>query len=264
MKSTAPALERGINVMELLASEDVPQSFSAILAALNIPRASLVRILNTLHKRGMIERIEESGHYRLGLKLLYLGHRLLEKTELRSVAWSFMQQLSKLFGETVELSTLDRDQLVLIEQIEGPGEVRVYSRVGAAYPYFHAVSVGKIYLAHMEPPRRRHILDKVGLPGVTNWTITNHDEIDREIRSVRERGYAVEDQELRKGVRRVAAPIYDHNGRVAGCLSVAAPIFRMEVEDFPKIGEKVKEMAGEVSLALGGRNVAPRADMILG
>lgn len=250
-RPAAPALERGIDIIELLASAETSLSSAAIQAALKIPRASLNRILKTLRNRGMIDRLEENGHYRLGMKLLYMGHRLQNKLKLRSVAWPLMQRLADSVQETVELSTLDRDQLVLIEQIEGPGEVRVYSRVGAAYPYFHAVSVGKIYLAHMETATRNKVLDRVGLPAVTAWTITELPKLRKEISFILEKGYAVEDQELRKGVRRVAAPIYDHNGRVAGCLSVAAPVFRVDVEDFPKIGQRVKEVADKMSLGLG-------------
>lgn len=254
-RSVVPALERGIDVVEFLASAERPVSFSEILGALEIPKASLVRILNTLCKRGIVHKSETSGHYRLGMRLLYLGNRIQDKLRLRSVAWSFMQNLAEKIQETVELSILDRDQLVLIEQIEGAGDVRVYSRVGGAYPYLHAVSVGKIYLAHMNPEKRKKALQHVGLPAVTQWTITDYEELNEEMSAISRQGYAIEDQELRKGVRRVAAPIYERNGRVAGCLSVAAPIFRMDVVDLPKTGKIVKEVAYQISLLLGGGGV---------
>ena len=255
-QSIAPALDRGIDVVEFLAAAQRPVSFSEILGSLEIPKASLVGILNTLCRRGLVDKSEKGGHYRLGMKLLYLGNCLQDSLRLRSVAWPFMENLAEKIQETVELSILDRDQLVLIEQIEGAGDVRIYSRVGGAYPYLHAVSVGKIYLAHMNPEKRKRVLKHVGLPAVTQWTITDYEELNEDLSCVARQGYAIEDQELRKGVRRVAAPIYDHNGRVAGCLSVAAPIFRMDVEDLPKIGEKVKKVADEISLILGGGGVA--------
>ncbi len=250
-KSTAPALDRGIDVVELLASSESAVSFSEILTTLKIPRASLARILNTLQRRGIVDKLRQNGRYRLGMKLLYLGHRLQDKIRLRSVAWPFMQRLAEDLHETVELSIQDRNQLVLIEQIEGPGDVRVHSRIGASYPYFHAVSVGKIYLAHMEPGKRAKALEQVGLPAVTPWTITDHKRLEEDLSWILENGYAVEDQELRKGVRRVAAAIYDHNRHVVGCLSVAAPLFRIDLGDFPKIGRTVKRIAGEVSRGLG-------------
>ncbi|MGB9617932.1 MAG: IclR family transcriptional regulator, partial [Desulfomonilaceae bacterium] len=112
-KATVPALQRGIDVVELLASSERPLSFSEILARLKIPRASLVRILDTLLYRGLIDKMEANGHYRVGIKLLYIGHRLKDKISLRSVAWPLMQWLSEQTGETVELAVLDNGQLLL-------------------------------------------------------------------------------------------------------------------------------------------------------
>lgn len=251
-KMIAPALDRGIEVVEFLASAEGPVSFSEILASLKFPKASLVRILYTLSRRGIIEKIEEDGRYRLGMKMLYLGNSLREKTQLRSVAWPFMQKLARKLGETVELSIMDREQLVLIEQIDALKDVRVHSRVGRAYPYFHAVSAGKIYLAHMSPEARDQLLKRLGLPAITQWTITNLEDLNKEMAGILKKGYASENQEVLKGVRRVAAPIYDHQGEIAGCLSVAAPLPRFKRRDFSKFGRMVKRTGEEISKQLGG------------
>jgi DNA-binding IclR family transcriptional regulator len=249
--SVAPALDRGIDVIEYLASSEGPVSFSEILGSMEIPKASLARILNTLCRRGIVDKTEEDGHYRLGMKLLYLGNLLQDKLRLRSVAWPFMQKLADEISETVELSILDRDQLVLIEQIEGPEDIRVCSRVGGAYPYFHAVSVGKIYLAHMDSDKRKYVLKQVGLPAVTQWTITDLDDLEEELSRILKNGYASENQELRKGIRRVAAPIHDYQQHIVGCLSVAAPVPRLSVRHFGKLGKIVKQTASEISKRLG-------------
>jgi len=252
MKSLAPALDRGIDVIELMASDADPLSFSEIQAALQIPRASLTRILTTLLQRGFIDKIQENGRYRLGMRLLYLGNHILDKINLRSVAFPYMQQLAKLTSETVELSTLDKDQLVLLDQIEGEGDVRLYSRIGAAYPYFHVTAIGKLYLAYMEQGKRGKSLQKIGLPSVTENSITDIDILELELATILQNGYAGENEELRKGVCRVVAPIFDHTGKVAGGLGIAAPAFRMRLKDFPKIGKIVKDIAYEVSMNLGG------------
>ena len=239
-------------MVEFLASADGPVAFSEILGSLEIPKASLVRILNTLCRRGIVDKMEDDGRYRLGMKLLYLGNTLREKTRLRSVAWPFMKKLAGKASETVELSIMDRDQLILIEQIDAARDVRVHSGVGRAYPYFHAVSVGKVYLAHMDPDRRDEILERLGLPAVTMWTITDRRELERELSRILQEGYASENQEVLKGVRRVAAPIYDHQGQIAGCLSLAAPLPRFKVRDFKKLGKMVKKACDEISKELGG------------
>jgi len=249
----APAVDRALDVIELIVASEKELSLSEIMEELNIPRQSLIRILNTLCDRGILDRAKQRGFYRLGMKLLYFGNRLQDNIKLRSVAWPFMQELADKSHKNIELSTLDRDQLVLIEQIEGTEGIRLYTHIGSAYPYFHAVAVGKIYLAHMDPEKRHKVLDKIGLPAVTEHTITDINELETELLKVRKDGYAFEDQELRKGVRRIVAPIYDFRNDLAGCIGIAATLFSFELEDRYYLGRMVVETAGKISERMGKR-----------
>ena len=249
----APAVDRALDVIELMVASEKELSLSEIMEELNIPRQSLIRILNTLCDRGILDRAKQRGFYRLGMKLLYLGNRLQNNIKLRSVAWPFMQELADKSHKNIELSTLDRDQLVLIEQIEGTEGIRLYTHIGSAYPYFHAVAVVKIYLAHMDPEKRHKVLDKIGLPAVTEHTITDINKLEAELLKVRKEGYAFEDQELRKGVRRVVAPIYDFRNSLVGCIGVAATLFSLELEDRGYLGQMVMETAARISHGMGKR-----------
>jgi DNA-binding IclR family transcriptional regulator len=250
-KYHVPALERALDVIDLLASNDRDLSFSEILLSLKIPRPSLARILRILTDRGLINKTGEKGLYRLGMKLIYLSNRLESKLKLRSVAWPLMQELALNTGKTIELCTLDRDQLILIEQIEGNEGVRLFSRIGSAYPYFHTIAAGKIYLAHMGKEKRKDVLQKIGLPVVTKHTITDIDQLEEELSIIVKNGYAFEDQELREGVRRVVAPIYDCHGNLEGCIGIASPIFSFKYEDREYLGRMVKEVAHKVSSGMG-------------
>jgi DNA-binding IclR family transcriptional regulator len=185
------------------------------------------------------------------MKLLYFGDRLQDKIKLRSIGRPVMMDLAEKTRKTVELSALDRDQLVLIEQVEGSEGIRLYSRVGSAYPYFHAVAAGKIYLANMTPEKRHKVLATIGLPPVTENTITDPDVLEEEIRRIQEKGYAFEDQELRDGVRRLVAPIYDHENRLAGCVGVAATIFSLEMDQKEDLAAQVIETAQRISHGMG-------------
>jgi len=249
--SYAPAVERALDVIELLAASEKELALSEIVRKSDIPRQSLIRILNTLCNRGIVDRGEKRGFYGLGMKLLYLGNRLQDNIKLRSVARPFMQELADKSRKNIELSTLDQDQLVLVEQIEGTEGIRLYTHIGSAYPYFHAVAVGKIYLAHMDPEKRQKVLGKIGLPAVTEQTITDMNELERELRKVRKDGYAFEDQELRKGVRRVVAPIYDFRNDLAGGIGIAATLFSFELEDREHLGSMVVKTADKISHRMG-------------
>ncbi len=249
--SHTPAINRAVDVIELMAASDTALSLSELMRQLGIPRQSLIRILNTLCDRGILNRGPQRGYYQLGMKLLYLGNRLQDKINLRSVGLSHMQKLAQKTRKTIELSTLDRDQLLLIEQVEGSEGVRLFSRVGAVYPYFHAVAVGKVYLAHMRPEKMRSVLHKIGLPAVTAKTITKIETLEAELAEVRKNGYAFEDQELRKGIRRVAAPIYEYRDDLAGCIGIAAPVFSFEMKNRAELGHMIVQTAARISQAMG-------------
>jgi IclR family KDG regulon transcriptional repressor len=250
-QNTVPAIDRAIDVIEFISSREKDLPLSEILENVNIPRQSLIRILNTLCNRGFLDKSSKRGRYRIGLKFLYLGHRLQDKFDLRTVAWEYMKELSQETRKTIELSTLDRDQLILLEQIRGSEGLSLYSRVGSVFPYLHAVSVGKVYLSLMSGDKRRRVLEKIGLPAVTKNTITDMEILEKEIHDVQIRGYGFEDQELREGVRRVAAPIFNFNAEPVGCIGLSASIFSFDLSDIDKYGHLVMTAAEKISVKMG-------------
>lgn len=250
-QTVVPSINRAIDVIEFISTSERELSFSEILGNLNIPRQSLIRILNTLCNRGFLDKSSQRGLYRIGLKFLYLGHGLQDKFDLRTAAWKFMKELSQKTRKTIELSTLDRDQLILLEQIRGREEMSLYSRVGSVIPYLHAVSVGKVYLSLMSKEKRRRVLDKIGLPAVTKNTITDMESLEKEVAETHSRGFGFEDQELREGVRRVAAPIFTSDGKHAGCIGLSATIFSFDLKDVDKFGRMALDAAKKISSDLG-------------
>lgn len=249
--STVPAIGRAIDVIELISSFDREMSLGEIIENVDIPRQSLIRILNTLCERGFLNKSGKRGLYRIGLKFLYLGHRLQEKYDLRISAWKHMKELSRMTGKTIELSTLDRGQLILLEQIRGSESMSLYSRVGSVVPYLHAVSVGKVYLSLMSREKMHRVLDKIGLPGITQYTITNRDVLEKEIIKIQECGYGFEDQELKEGVRRVAAPIFNSDGEHLGCIGLSSTIFSFDLKDVDRLGRMVLDAARKASADMG-------------
>ncbi|MDL2330019.1 IclR family transcriptional regulator [Desulfosarcina sp. OttesenSCG-928-A07] len=252
-KTTIPAIDRAVDVIELISASEKEMSLSEIIENVDIPRQSLIRILNTLCGRGFLDKSGKRGLYRMGLRFLYLGHRLHDKFELRRFAWPYMKALSEKTRKTIELSTLDHDQLILLEQIPGSEGTALYSRVGSVYPYFHAVSVGKVYLSLMNEEKRQRVLGKIGLPAVTPHTITDFPALDKELKAVAQCGYGFEDQELREGVRRVAAPIFSFNGELAGCIGLSAPIFSFDLTEKEKFGQMVREAGQQVSMEMSAQ-----------
>jgi len=142
-----------------------------------------------------------------------------------------------------------RDQLILIDQVEGSDAVRLYSYPGSVIPYFHATAPGKVYLAHIEKEKFRRAVNKLGLPRLTIHTIYLLEQLEKEIDEVKSRGYAYDFEELREGVCRVSAPIYDRENKILGCFTVACPSFRLHKDGTRKddLGLLVKKIAFEFS-----------------
>ncbi len=252
----APALDRGLKVLELLAGEDSELSLKSIGERLGIPQPSLWRIVRVLRENGYLLFDPEKRTYRLGFKFLYLGNVLLRGMGFRSQARRFLKRLVELSGETAELSARIKDQLVLIDQVEGPEAVRLFSSVGSAYPYFHATAPGKVYLAHMSEKKLRDVMNRMGMPRITQYTIGSWEDLEKEMRLVRERGYAFDDQEMRMGVFRIAAPVYDHKEKVVACLGVAGPSFRINPEKVKKVGRWSIQLASGLSREVREQNSA--------
>lgn len=255
MKSTyknqrAPALARGLEVLELLAQEESELSLTSIGERLTIPTPSLWRILCVLRDSGYLLFDQDRKTYRLSFKFLYLGNVLLNRMGFRSQARGYLKQLVELTGETAELSARVKDQLVLIDQVEGPEPVRLFSSIGSAYPYFHATAPGKVYLAHMSGEKLKLVMDRMGLPRITQHTIASLTELEKELKSVKKRGYSFDHQEMRVGVSRVAAPVYDQTDNVVACLGCAGPSFRVTTKNYEKIGKWTKHLAEQLSAEL--------------
>lgn len=246
----APALERGLKVLDLLAEEGSELSLRTIAQRLDIPVPSLWRIMGVLKESGYVLFDHQNKTYRLGFKFLYIGNILMNRIGFRSQAREYLNQLVERTGETAELSARVKDQLILIEQVEGPDAVRLFSRVGSAYPYFHATAPGKVYLAHLDRSKLSSVMTRMGLPGITDHTLISMAALEEELQSVIRNGYACDMEEMRVGVCRVASPIYDRAGRVIVCLGIAAPSFRMGPADLERVGETVKDLAQQLSREL--------------
>jgi len=102
----------------------------------------------------------------------------------------------------------------------------------------------------MKAEKRHKVLSAIGLPSVTEQPITRMDWLEEELKGIMEAGYAFEDQELRTGVRRVLAPIYDSRNRLAGCVGAAA-IFNLEINDIEGLDRQILKTAQQISNRMG-------------
>ena len=208
------------------------------------------RLMVNLLRQGFVETDHATGGCKLGFRVLRMGLRVLDRVDFRRVADPLLRQLNQQTQETVHLAILQDDRAVSIEKFESPQPVGLTAPLGGILP-LHCTGVGKVLLAYQGDGLVRRIASQQGLEPRTDRTLTTLAALRRELARVREDGFALDNEEAVKGLRCVAAPIFDHHGQVVAAFSVAAPSTRFIVAQLPGICRLVRDTSQEISFRLG-------------
>ena len=218
---------------------------SEIARSLDLPKSAVHRILGSLVKTGFVQKEEPGARYRLGPRAIDLGMVAMGTPDVRAMALPVMQELSRQTEETVTLSMLIGRERVYVSQVEGPKTVRMTVKVGARFPLYAGAS-GRAILSALPEAERDAYLDSVALKALTPDTITSRQRLEKEIRGVREAGYASSAGERDPWAAAVAAPMVTSRGRVLGSISVCGPRQRFGAAEVAKYGRAVAEAAGRL------------------
>ena len=251
------SLVKALAVIETLGASPRPLTSSQLSQTLKITRPTVYRILKTLTQHGFVTREEDGALYRLSFKLLDLGHRILERTDLLEAARPILRKLSGYCRETAHLAVPEDGRMVYLDKLEGSAPFCTNSRLGRGVP-MHCTALGKAVLAFLPPQRVRTILVRQGMARHTPRTIMAVSAMERELSRVRRQGYAVDDVEFEDGVRCVGAPIFDHRGTPIAAISVSAPASRMPLTRAHEVGAMVRDGVASISRAMGWGSGASR------
>jgi DNA-binding IclR family transcriptional regulator len=172
------------------------------------------------------------------------------KETLRGAARPFMGRLLGRFEQTVNLGILDLDQILYAEIAEGLRSIRMAATVNTYAP-FHSTALGKCILAFLDGDELERIVRKRPLSKLTSKTITSVPALMRHLRRVRERGYAVDNEETERGARCVAAPIFNSGGRPVAAISVSGPITYVKGGVLFQIARALMKSCHKISEQLG-------------
>ncbi|HUH39852.1 MAG TPA: IclR family transcriptional regulator [Castellaniella sp.] len=243
---TIQVLERAMRILDVLAKQRDPVPLKDLAAATGLHASTTHRILGDLVTGRYVERVD-SGLYRLGMRLLELGSLVKGRLDVRTAALAPMRELHKQTGQTVNLSLQQGDEIVYIERAwsERSG-MQVVRAIGGRAP-LHLTSTGKLFLSTWDPRNVRSYAMRTGLAGTTRNSLTQLEQLDRELALVRRHGYSRDNEELELGVRCIAAGVYDDSGALLAGLSLSAPAERMRDDWIPVL----LETAAHISEALG-------------
>ncbi|WP_330633391.1 IclR family transcriptional regulator [Halocatena halophila] len=191
---------------------------------LDIPKSTVHDHLKTLEALELV--INENGQYRIGTRFLEFGGHARQQMKIYSVARPEIRSLAERTGEHSNLMIEEHGRGVFLYKAEGSNAVRLDTYNGYRVP-LQTTALGKAILAHIPKARVRDIIDRHGMPQVTDSTIVGENELFAELAQIREQGYAIDHEERVRGMRCVAAPLL-RNGDVLGAISVSGPTSRMQ------------------------------------
>ena len=249
---TVQSVERALFMLEVMAQVGVPITITELAQKTKLTLGTAHRLLNTMLHRGFVEQSIENSKYRLGIKIFQIGTTASYFKDLRTVARPVMEELQQKYNETVNLATLDGSEVVYVDQVESTNivVVRMFARAGNRGPA-HCTGSGKVLLAGLSNEQLDQIISKMTLDKFTNETITDEEMLKKELSRVRLEGYALDLGERDEGVRCVAAPIKNYDGKVAAAISISGPSNRITTSYIKnELVDVIKEAAGRVSQQL--------------
>jgi DNA-binding IclR family transcriptional regulator len=214
---TGPVIGRALRLLESFDAQHRTLSLSEVARRAGMPLATAHRLLHELSAWGAVERGED-GLYRIGLRLWEIGALAPRGQGLRERALPFLEDLSQITRENVQLAVREGSEVVFIERIAGTGAVPVLTRVGGRFA-LTTTGVGLALLAHAPPEVQEEVLGKP-IERYTSKTVTDPGQLRRMLADVRARGFSVSDRQVTMDALSVAAPIHDRQGRVVAAVSL--------------------------------------------
>jgi DNA-binding IclR family transcriptional regulator len=254
-KQASRSVLKALDVLETLVAAPGPMALSDIARAVDRPLPTVHRLLRTLELRDYVESLH--GRYRLTLKLFDLGTTVASRIDIVAESRPRVEALCQELDETINVSVRSGTSAVYVLKVESPRSVRLISQLGMHVP-LHCTAMGKVLLAYLEDAQREELLEGLDLAPRTDHTIVDRGKLEAELSRVAKRGWAVDGQEFDYGLICVAAPIFDHTGRITAAISAAGPDARMREDRLPDVGAAVARAAADISRRLGlGAGAAP-------
>ena len=246
------SVSHALDILESFTRTEDELGVTELSKRLGLHKNNVFRLLATLEHRGYIEQNRETENYRLGPKTLQLGSIFIEQRECRRQARPILEDLMASTGETAVVAVLRGTKVIYMDSVETDRTVRAVSRVGAMLPA-HCTAVGKMNLSFIAPAEIERLYPESGLPEATPRTLRTRDALQNELKVVRERGYAVENEECDLDVKSIAAPVRDFSKNVIAAVGIVAPANRLGDERLGAggVAAKVQEAAMALSLKLG-------------
>ena len=248
-KYSAPAVEKMLAIIELLAKENAGCSINEIARLTESPVNTVYRICSVMRDNGYLVNNPQSGHYVLGSKFYFIGKAAERYMVLNNVAKPILDRLTAETGESTQLITMRDDRAVIQLQCETTNPIRIHVET-CSLILPHCSAAGKSILAFIDEIMLAKFLN-YPLERLTANTISDSERLRAELDTVRETGVSFDREEYMTGLRCVGAPVFDGNGKCVAGIDVIFPVYRISKETEESFVPLVKRAAEDISLGLG-------------
>jgi DNA-binding IclR family transcriptional regulator len=239
---TVPALMRGLQLLMQFSGEERELSGAELSRRMELPRASVFRMLQTLEQGGFVERVGEGSQYKLGLGVLRLGFAYLASMELTEHGRPVIEALSAQCGYSAHLLVRDRREVVFVAKAAGRSAMFHSIQVGARLPA-HATVLGRVLLSDLDEAALNALYPEATLQAFTSLTPTTPHDLMLLAHQVRDQGYAVSQSGFETGISTIAAPVFDDAGRVTAAVSISVPAPKIDDAELQPLIAQVRHAA---------------------
>jgi len=242
-------IDRTFDIIELLAVEPKGLGVSDVARKLSLNKSTAHRILNAITDRGYLEKTED-GIYSLGMQFVELTSRRLGSIELTTEAKPYLNELTIKLGQSSHLAILDGSDAVYIDKVEVRQNLRLYSQIGKRIPVYCS-GLGKSLLLDTDNQTILSLLRHCQMEKLTETTLLTPEAVLNEIKESRMRGWTVDNEEHDKGIRCIAAPVYDYRGKIIAAVSSAGPSTFFSKEKDLEYSKIICQTARKISARMG-------------
>ena len=220
-------------------------TFNTIQKKLNLPKATLHRILQSLEKYEYIEKTDPSGKYRLGLKFVYYGESVKSQQTLPTIAEGYLKKLALSTGESSSLTVLYQEHCMSLVMCHGEESALTSNLL--PFPSLNCSASGKLFLSTRTDEELKAYFTNQTIRKLTLNTITTYKEFKEEQKKILEGGISFDDEENEYGLYCMSVPLYNHTGQINANIGITAPKSRLLIKNISDIENEVRKTGKIIS-----------------
>ncbi|MGY3585606.1 IclR family pca regulon transcriptional regulator [Bradyrhizobium sp. USDA 4341] len=244
-------IEKGMLILDTFCANPRPMTLAEVAEASGLNKSATQRVLYTLRALRYLTHSETTRQYSLSARAMDIGNAYLRSNPIVEATFPYLLEANKRSQETVNLTELDGSDIIFISRVPSRNVMSSYVTIGARLPAF-ATAPGRAILANLDTDVANAILKSASLPAITPHTTTSRQKLLKELEKVRQKGFAIADQEAMLGDISTAAPVFGYDNKVVAAVNIAASTAswtpeRVEAELSPITVEIARQMSKVVS-----------------